>query len=159
MKLSKIFTVAAFALVLSLNCNVSSFAAAKSTGNNPVMKVAIVDVPRIVSSSKQIEKLRNDQQQKLADLQKFVENARADVQNEKDDSKKKALEDKYNKELNDRKNALDKDNADKLRKIEQDILTVINAKAKAKGYDLVLTKTSILFGGDDITDEIAKSIK
>ena len=43
--------------------------------------------------------------------------------------------------------------------IDKSISNVINAQAKANGYDLVLAKGAVLSGGVDITDQIAKQVK
>ena len=39
------------------------------------------------------------------------------------------------------------------------ISSTIAAQAKAKGYDIVLAKSTVLYGGEDITAEIAKIVK
>jgi outer membrane protein len=129
------------------------------TENIVMLNVAVVDVTKIVASSSQITDLKNERQAKLNDLNSFVEKARADVAKEKKADKKKALEDSYNKELAAKKEALDKDYAQRVSDIDKNITGIIRAKAKALKYDLVLTKTSVLYGGTDITSEILKNIK
>ena len=150
----KLFILTAM-LILSLN----NFAYAKGFSNNQCFNVAVVDIQRVVASSPQINALKTDRTNKLNDLAKFIENARQEVAKEKDDAKKKALEDKYNKELNLRKDTIDKEYTKKLSEIDKDITAVIKTEAKKSGYDLVLTKTSVLDGGCDITDEIIKRLK
>ena len=54
---------------------------------------------------------------------------------------------------------MDADYAAKLKAIDESISAQIAAKAKADGYDVVLSKGIVLYGGKDITDEVAKIIK
>ena len=69
------------------------------------------------------------------------------------------MENKYNKELNVKRNAIQKDYAKKLASIDKSISAVIAQKAKAASYDIVLAKGVVLYGGTDITAEITKSVK
>ena len=43
--------------------------------------------------------------------------------------------------------------------VDKQLDTAITQKAKAMGYDLVLRKDSVLFGGVDITDQILPLVK
>ena len=88
-----------------------------------------------------------------------VEKARKDVASITDANKKKAAEEKYNKELMAKKEKMDQDYAAKLKALDTSISQQINEKAKADGYDLVLSKGIVLFGGNDITSEIIKVVK
>lgn len=121
--------------------------------------VAIVDVPQVVNASAQVQALKKDQQAKAEEIVKFVEKARKDVASITDANKKKAAEEKYNKELMAKKEKMDQDYAAKLKSLDTSISQQINEKAKADGYDLVLSKGIVLFGGNDITSEIIKVVK
>ena len=121
--------------------------------------VAIVDVPQVVNASAQVQALKKDQQTKSEEIVKFVEKARKDVASITDANKKKAAEEKYNKELMAKKEKMDQDYAAKLKALDTSISQQINEKAKADGYDLVLSKGIVLFGGNDITSEIIKVVK
>lgn len=121
--------------------------------------VAIVDVPQVVNASAQVQALKKDQQTKAEEIVKFVEKARKDVASITDANKKKAAEEKYNKELMAKKEKMDQDYAAKLKALDTSISQQINEKAKADGYDLVLSKGIVLFGGNDITSEIIKVVK
>lgn len=122
-------------------------------------EVAIVDVQKIVQSSKQVQSLKNEQKLKAKELMSFVENARKDVASVSDTNKKQNLEAKYNKELNAKKEKMEKDYATKLKNIENSIADVVAQQAKAKGYDIVITKNIVIYGGADITDDVIKFVK
>ncbi len=121
--------------------------------------VAIVDVPQVVNASGQVQALKKEQQAKADEIIKFVEKARKDVASITDASKKKAAEEKYNKELVAKKQKMDSEYAEKLKALDTSISQQINEKAKADGYDLVLSKGIVLYGGKDITAEIIKVVK
>lgn len=156
MKLSKVLVTTALIAAFSA-CNMAN--ASDLAKDAKGFKVALVDIPLVVQKSPQIVALRTERQNKLNDLETFVVNARKDVAAQKTDEAKKALEDKYNKELNERKDAIDKDFAKKLTSIDSDITTLIRIKARKLGYDLTLVKGSVIDGGVDITNEIIKSLK
>ena len=154
MKISKILTVGAVSFALGLSMN--NFASSKIPGG---FNVAVVDVQKIVQSSPQINALKVEQKNKLTDLVAFIENAKASLAKEPNEAKRKTLEEGYNKELNIKKDAIDKEYAKKLSNIDKDITSTIKEKAKSNNYDLVLTKNVVLVGGTDITAEITKGLK
>ena len=125
----------------------------------PSFKIAVVDVPKVVNSSSQVAALKKEQQAKAQELVNFVEKARKDVASTTDPKKKKSLEEKYNKELNSKKAAMDKNYASKLNAIDSSISSKINEQAKAGNYNIVLAKGVVLYGGTDITDTVIKAVK
>ncbi len=123
------------------------------------VSVAVVDVPQIVNASAQVQALKKEQQAKADEIVKFIEKARKDVASISDANKKKAAEEKYTKELQAKKEKMDKDYAEKLKAIDASISQQIENHAKAQGYDVVLSKGIVLFGGKDITEDIKKVVK
>ncbi len=142
------------AFIMAVGC-MSFGSAAMAEG----FSVAIVDVPQVVNASAQVQALKKEQQAKADEIIKFVEKARKDVASITDATKKKAAEDKYNKELLAKKEKMDQEYAEKLKALDSSISQQINDKAKADGYDLVLSKGIVLYGGKDITSEIIKVVK
>ncbi len=146
-----------FALTLSafvIGMTVNNFAI-----SNVPSKIAVVDVQKVVAASTQVKNLRAERAAKVKDLSNFVKTARENVAKEPNAAKKKELENKYNKELNQKRNAIQKDYSSKLAAIDKNISGIIAQKAKAANYDIVLAKGVVLYGGTDITSEITKSIK
>lgn len=155
MKISRILAITIIITAFSANFAMALDLSKASSGLN----IAVVDIPQIVQKSPQINALQTERQNKLNDLENFVINARKDVAAQKTDESKKALEDKYNKELNERKEAIDRDFAKKLAEIDKDITALIRIKAKKMGYELILVKSSVIDGGTDITSNIIKELK
>ena len=64
------------------------------------------------------------------------------------------LEEKYTREFNTKKQALEKDYNTRLSNIEKSIQAEIEKKAQKDKYDYVFAKSVVLYGGKDITSEI-----
>lgn len=144
--------LAAFVLGFGIN----NFAMSDGPAN---FKVAVVDIPQVVASSAQVKSLKKEQQDKAQELIKYIEKARKDVAATTDEKKKKALEEKYNKELMTKREALEKEYSTKLHAIDTNISNAIVEHAKGNNYNLVLAKGVVLYGGNDITKDIVKVIK
>ena len=82
-----------------------------------------------------------------------------EISNEKDPAKVLLLEDKYMKEFNTKKEALERDYNNRLSSIEKNIKGEISKKAQKDGYDYVFAKSVVLYGGKDITNEISANVK
>lgn len=122
-------------------------------------KIAVVDLQQLVSNSSQVKQLKQEHSKKLAELDKIIVNARGEIANEKDQAKILLLEDKYMKEFNTKKDALERDYNNRLSAIEKNIKTEISKKAQNDDYDYVFAKSVVLYGGKDITNELIKNIK
>ena len=142
--------ISAFVIGLSLN-NIAV--------SDVTSKIATVDVADVVNSSGQVQALKKEQQAKAKEIMTFVEKARKDVASTTDTKKKQALEDKYNKEISNKKQAMDKNYATKLEAIDKSISAQIASQAKLGGYDIVLAKGVVLYGGSDITEAVKKAVK
>ncbi len=153
-KVSKLMSIV-FAAVLAIG--IANNSAFSSPAN---FKYAVVDVQQVVVASKQVQALKTEQNAKMRELSQFIQNANKQLQAETDATKKAALETKLNKELNTKKEAIDKNYAAKLKKIDADIAAAIAQKAKAGGYDLVVAKGIVLYStGTDITKEVITIVK
>ncbi len=122
-------------------------------------KLAVVDVQQVIASSAQVAALKKEQQAKAEEIVKYLENARKDVAAVTDEKKKQSLEEKYTKELNAKRETMEKDYAKKLQDIDKSITEVISNQAKLDSYTMVISKSVVLYGGTDITDRIKKVVK
>ncbi len=150
----KFLTVALAAFAIGFSAN--NFAVSDVPSN---FKVAVVDIQEVVASSAQVKALKKEQQTKADELVKFVEKARKDVSAQSDEKKKKDLEAKYSKELQLKKEKMEKDYVTKLQAIDDSISKTVKDQAKAGNYNLVLAKGVVLSGGEDITAAVIKVVK
>ena len=121
--------------------------------------IAVVDVQAVVAKSGQVSALKKEQQKKMQDLDKWLKSARADVEKQKTQEGKDKLLKKYNSEFATKKETIAKDYQTKLSAIDKSITSTIETKAKALGYDMVISKGMVICGGADITAEIQKIVK
>lgn len=149
----KILLVGAVAFLMGLSVNYA-FCDIPLTFN-----MAVVDVQTVVSSSSQVKALKNEQTIKNKEMIKFVTNARKEVAKVADKKKRKALEDKYNAQLNTMKKTMEDSYKKRLAALDNGIKNAVEKTAQAGGYSAVFAKGAVLYGGDDITNEIVNAVK
>lgn len=124
-----------------------------------VDKVAVVDVQKLVNKSSQVQALRKEREAKSKEITQFIKKANDEIKAQTDENKKKTLIQKYQKELAAKQEANSKAYKTKLEAIDKTISTTIADYAKNNGYDLVLPKPQVLYGGEDITEALLKVVK
>ena len=122
-------------------------------------KIAVVDVQAVVAKSAQVQALKKEQQAKIQDLEKWLKTAQADVEKQKTQEGKEKLLKKYNAEFAKKKEVIAKDYQARLQAVDKSITETIANQAKAKGYNMVISKGVVVFGGDDITADVQKVVK
>ena len=116
--------------------------------------IAVVDLQTVVSNSSKVKQLKAEHKKKLEELDRILINARGEIANETDRNKIVKLEEKYTKEFNAKRNAIESEYNSKLDSIEKSIKDEIAKKAQKDDYDYVFAKSVVLYGGKDITNEI-----
>lgn len=144
--------VSAFAIGYSVN----NIAVSKSS---PEYKIAVVDIAEVIANSSEIKAIKAEQEKQVLTMQSTIDKARTDISNEKDPVKIAQLEEKYRKQINEQKIALDTEYNKKLTAIDSKIKTAVVEKARSMNYNIVLPKNTVLFGGDDITEQVKSIMK
>jgi len=139
--------------ILTLMMTTSAFAAPGE------QKIAVVDIQKVVAASSQVKSLKASQEAKNKELSAFIKKAQEDVNKQTDAAKKKSLAESYEKQLVSKREANMKDYTAKLKSADANITAQISKKASELGYTMVLPKSSVVWGGDDITETILKVIK
>ena len=112
---------------------VPAFAQEASVQNaEPVIKYGFVDVNKVVAASKAVEKANKERAAEKKKIIKFIEESA---------------------------NKMNKSYCEKLMKINNDINAELIKIAKDKDYQLILTKDAVLYGGDDLTQDLIKVVK
>ena len=122
-------------------------------------KIAVVDVPAVVAKSAQVQALKKEQQTKMQDLEKWLKTAQADVEKQKTQEGKDKLLKKYNADFAKKKETIAKHYQARLQAVDKSITETISTTARAKGYNMVISKGVVVFGGDDITADVQKVVK
>ena len=122
-------------------------------------KIAVVDIQKVVSESAQVKALKASQEAKNKELAAFIKKAQEDVNKQTDVNKKKSLAESYEKQLKTKREANIKDYTTKLKAADANITAQIGKKATELGYTMVIPKSTVIWGGDDITETVLKGIK
>ena len=172
----KVSIAAMFAFVIGLSVNNFAFSDAFSS------RIAVVDVQQVVAASSQVKALKDENEAKASELMSYIEEYQRQgkswkytsvltevdegefikefkyVASANDADKKRALEEKYSKELNAKREAYGSEYNNKMQEIQNTILNAIREQAKANNYDIVIAKDVVLYGGDDITNELKTAV-
>lgn len=165
-------TVCLCALIIGLAA--PSYSAPAQTAKTPVktvapvkvaevqkipQKIGVVDVKEVVSTSKEVAKVKKEQQANKKILVSFIKSSAEKINKEPDEKKKEELKKQFTNELNVKKEAMDKAYAAKLMRINDDMNAQLVKMAKDKKYDLILTQDAVLYGGDNLTKDLIKLVK
>lgn len=130
----------------------------QSAVNAAEQKIATIDVQRVVSQSAKVQALNKEQEKKILELEKWIEVVKKDVDKQQTQEGKEKLLNKYRATYEQKKNAIISDGQAKMQNIMNGISDTIAAQAKAKGYTMVITKAVVVYGEEDITDDVIKAI-
>jgi len=122
-------------------------------------KIAVIDVNKVVAASPQVKALSKSQKTSNAEIAKFVKKAQADIAKQKDETAKKELIAKYDKELAAKKAESAKYYNLRLKELDKNITAQIEQRARAMGYTMVVAKKAVVVSADDITEEMIKVVK
>ena len=125
----------------------------------PKYKVAVVDVSTVLTSSPDIQSLKQSQDKKMEELNTLISKAQNEIVNESDKNKALQMETTYRKEIEQKKLDMDQEYNSKITVINNKIKSMISDEAKKSNYNLVLPTGMVISGGDDITNDIVKKIK
>lgn len=122
-------------------------------------KIATIDVAAIVGQSEQVQALKTEQAAQAQALAQWLQAAQAEVEKQSDAKKKEELLQQYNAEFAQRRDAVAQQYAARLQEVDSSIKQTIADEAKKLGYKVVIVKDVTVYGGDDITEIVAKSVK
>ncbi|MBQ8677429.1 MAG: OmpH family outer membrane protein [Alphaproteobacteria bacterium] len=130
----------------------------KTSQQSNTNSIAVVDVQAIVNSSAQVKALRETQASKIKELNLWLQNAQNEVNAEQDKERQQALLQKYNAEFVLKKRDIAVQYQQELKTVGDSITQTVADEAKKKGFSMVIAKNIVIYGGEDITEEIAKIV-
>lgn len=122
-------------------------------------KVAYVNVGKLLAASKALKAAEDAKVKQTQEMLKWYNTASADIQKQQTEAGRKALINKYESQLTQKKKTIKDAYAKKVNDVDNQLDTAITQKAKAMGYDLVFRKDAVLVGGTDITAQILPLVK
>ncbi len=137
---------------------VSAFVTYKATVSGSG-KVAILDVDKVVISSRSAIALQNAREGQIEHLQKMTDDAEARLKVEEDANKRKQMSDAFVAEINSQKEEYDQQYYAALQLLNQSIKDVAEKVAAKKGIKVILLPSAIFQGGEDITDLVIQNME
>ena len=125
---------------------------------NAEQKIATVDIQKIIENSTQVKTINKEQETKIQELEKWVETVKADIEKQKTQEGKEKLFVKYRDSYISKKNDIIKQGQTKMQAFMDKVSDTIDAEAKAKGYDMIITKGVVVYGGEDITQDVQNAL-
>ncbi len=116
--------------------------------------VGVVDLDKVIGSYSKAQDVSADLKAKEAELQKFLADAQKQLKNTSSPVEKRNLEDRLTQEFKTKSDNFRDSQIKQWKQIEDNVFNAIDQSAKNRKVDLVLTKSSVLSGGVDITDQI-----
>lgn len=121
-------------------------------------RYASVDIDKVLKGYKKTEVINTTFQKREADIRVFIVDAQKKVVGATTEAERKKLEDKYANELKAKMEKLQKDKIAALQGLEKDVKSAIDAEGKKGVYALILTSNNALYGAEDISDSIIKTL-
>ena len=122
-------------------------------------KIAVIDIPAVVAKSAQVKALTTERQAKIKELEKWLKTAQTDINKQTSDAEKEKLAKKYQADFSKKQEVIASNYQRKLAAADKSITQTIVTEAKKLGYDIVISKGVVLYGGTDITAQIQKAVK
>ncbi|MBM3275913.1 MAG: OmpH family outer membrane protein [Candidatus Sericytochromatia bacterium] len=152
-------TLVSLATALSLAAALILAPEASASTANPLGKV---DTKRLFEQYREAQLSQSEFKKKAESYQRKFMNRNQELQDAQREGKTKAeiekMTKRYEAELRPEKEAVEKLDKELSAKLKRQIETAIQDVAKAKGYSVVVDKQVVLFGGEDITDEVLKKL-
>lgn len=123
---------------------------------NAAEKYATVNIDYVMSKYPAAQQATEWLRKQETEIQKFVITARQDIE-KTPEAQRKAKEEKYNKELQEKAIKLRQQEDAKGKEIYAKFDAAVKTTAKAGGYTLVLP--AALYGATDISDAVLKNLK
>jgi Skp family chaperone for outer membrane proteins len=151
---NNIWFVVACVLVFCVGYNLNDVAI-----SFPRYKVAVIDIPEVMSKSTELQQLKLAQDKDMEELNILISKAQNELINEQNRTKFAQKEAEYRKQIETKKKDIDKKYASKFVKINDNIKNLISKEAKKSNYNLVLPTGMVISGGEDITASVLKNMK
>ena len=139
-----IFVIGCFTLAMSAGGFGSSVASAAASES----AIGVVNYQVLVSQSPRLNQVREDMQKAISDTRMEFDAKSRDMNDEE--------KERYYKQLQERLGNKEKELMDPLL---DEINATIKKVADKKGLKVVVDKSTVVYGGTDITDEVAKALQ
>ena len=124
----------------------------------PQKSVAVIDLKQVVAKSTELMNIRKENDKKIHELSKWLDDAKQEIDKEKDKKKKDSLAAQYKKLAVEKENLIKADYNQKIQAVDKKVTEIINKIAQQKGCNTVIAKNAVVTGGEDITQAVIDSL-
>ena len=122
-------------------------------------RVAVVDVSQLLSHSPDVQELKRIQDKETEELNTLISKAQNEILNTTDKDVVLKKEAEYRQQIEAKRSNMEKQYASKLEEVNKKIRKIISAEAQKENYNLVLPVGMVISGGEDITENVVKTMK
>ncbi|MBR6301911.1 OmpH family outer membrane protein [bacterium] len=122
-------------------------------------RVAVVDVSQLLSHSPDVQELKRIQDKETEELNTLISKAQNEILNTTDKDVVLKKEAEYRQQIESKRSSMEKQYASKLEEVNKKIRKIISAEAQKENYNLVLPVGMVISGGEDITENVVKTMK
>ena len=122
-------------------------------------RVAVVDVSQLLSHSPDVQELKHIQDKETEELNNLISKAQNEILNTTDNDVVLKKEAEYRQQIESKRLNMEKQYASKLEEVNKKIRKIISTEAQKENYNLVLPVGMVISGGDDITENVVKTMK
>ncbi|MFA6989931.1 MAG: OmpH family outer membrane protein [Candidatus Gastranaerophilaceae bacterium] len=116
--------------------------------------IGFIDEVAVLKSYPPAQILDEKQKVSTSELQKFVADAKFQIASANTNEKKKQLEESLTSQLNQKKKTLNEEYGKMFSSLQKEIFAVVKTTAKKKNLAIVLRRTSVIYGGTDVTQDV-----
>lgn len=121
--------------------------------------IGVVNIEQVLENSPKFIAIKTDNDKKMAELAKWVEEVNNEIAEEKDSAKRNKLAKQYRKLIYEKETFVKQEYSSKLQDINIEMTALINKVAKKNGCNYIFANTSMVTGGKDITQNVIKKLK
>jgi len=122
-------------------------------------KVAVVDVSQLLSHSPEAQELKRIQDKETEELNTLISKAQNEILNTTDKDAVLKKEAEYRQQIEAKRSVMEKQYVSKLEEVNKKIRKIISAEAQKENYNLVLPVGMVISGGEDITENVVKTMR
>jgi Skp family chaperone for outer membrane proteins len=122
-------------------------------------RVAVVDVSQLLSHSPDVQELKRIQDKETEELNTLISKAQNEILNTTDKDVVLKKEAEYRQQIEVKRSNMEKQYASKLEEVNKKIRKIISTEAQKENYNLVLPVGMVISGGEDITENVVKTMK
>jgi len=122
-------------------------------------KIAYINLQQVVANSRELSAIQVDYAQKQKDFNNWLQQANKDIDKEKQKAKKESIAKEYQEMAHKKEVALRAEYNQRFSKVDRKLRRIMRRAARSHGCNIIMSNTSVVYGGTDITAQVIKAVK